>query len=153
SVQVVDHEDLAVAGYDSRTTGEQTIAVAFSDGDVTRTATFTVTVTAGADPAPTLEYIVVSIPATTTAYHLGQNLDLAVLNVASGYSDGTTVPVDPADLLVSGYDLQLEGEQTVTFSFTDGDVTERATFVVNVEPADGPPEPAPAPTDGPSPAP
>ena len=51
--------------------------------------------------------------------------------VTATYSDGSSSVVSGAEF--SGYDMSKEGEQTVTVSYTQGDVTKETTYIINVK--------------------
>ena len=128
--------NVTVTGYNKNQSGEQTITVSYTEGDVTKTATFTVTV---AEPTPiyekTLENITIAGP-TKTTYEYGEELNTAGLVVTAHYSDNTTATV--TNVTVTGYNRNQSGQQTITVSYTEGGVTKTATFTVTVgeEPVD-----------------
>lgn len=76
-----------------------------------------------------LDSITVSGP-TKTEYKIGEELDLAGLEVTAHYSDGSEVAVE--DYEVSGFDSSTAGEKTVTVTYEG----KTATFTVNVLPDD-----------------
>ncbi len=114
------------SGYQANTTGEQTIEVTYNG----LKTSFTVMV--NPKPAITLDSIAVTKEPTTTTYYVGDTLDTAGMAVTATYSDGSSK-------LVTGYTcdptkLNTEGTQTITVSYTEGDVTKTATFNVTVKP-------------------
>ena len=76
-----------------------------------------------------LDSITVSGP-TKTEYKIGEELDLAGLEVTAHYSDGSEVAVEGYE--VSGFDSSTAGEKTVTVTY-EGKI---AAFTVNVLPDD-----------------
>lgn len=76
-----------------------------------------------------LDSITVSGP-TKTEYKIGEELDLAGLEVTAHYSDGSEVAVEEYE--VSGFDSSTAGEKTVTVTY-EGKI---AAFTVNVLPDD-----------------
>lgn len=113
------------------TVGSRTVTVTYSEGDVTMTATFTVTVEE--ESQATLEGIeVTTLP--KAQYFVGDEFDSSGMVVTASYSDGKTrnvtgYTIDPED----GSILNTAGSQTVTVSYTEGDVTKTTTFDVTVE--------------------
>ena len=94
------------------TVGSQTVTVSYTEGGVTMTATFTVTVEEESQAT----------------------FDSSGMVVTASYSDGKTrnvtgYTIDPED----GSILNTAGSQTVTVSYTEGDVTKTTTFTVTVE--------------------
>jgi len=88
-------------------------------------------------PAVTLESISVKSTPDKTTYTVDETLDLTGLVLEALYSDSTTQDIttgytaDPAE----GTVLNTEGEQTITISYTEGEVTKTATFNVTVNAA------------------
>ena len=113
------------------TAGSQTVTVSYTEGGITMTATFTVTVEE--ESQATLEGIeVTTLP--KAQYFVGDEFDSSGMVVTASYSDGKTrnvtgYTIDPAD----GSILNTAGSQTVTVSYTEGDVTMTTTFTVTVE--------------------
>ena len=103
-----------------------------------KTATFTVTVTESEEPEPTLEKIEITGPAKTE-YVQGEELDLSGLAVTAVYSDGSKVELQAGDYTVSGYDLNMAGEQTVTVTY--GGKTAAFTVTVTEKQTTDPSEP------------
>jgi uncharacterized repeat protein (TIGR02543 family) len=113
------------------TVGTSTITVTFEGKETT----FTVTVTE--TPAvKTLTGITLNASAVEKNYTQNETLDLTGLIVTANYNDSTSAPVtdytsNPAD----GATLSSTGQITVTVSYTEGDVTKTASFIVNVNAA------------------
>jgi hypothetical protein len=108
-----------ISGYDTNTTGTQTLTVTVGG----KTATFTVTVN---DTA--LQSIAITSPPTKTVYSVGEALNLSGLVVTGTYVDGTTKAETVGIANVSGYNANTTGTQTLTV--TVGGKT--ATFTVTV---------------------
>ncbi len=70
-------------------------------------------------------------PPTKTSYTVGEELDLTGMEVTAGYADGSTKEITEG-YTVTGYDKAVQGEQTVTISYTENGVEKIATFKVNV---------------------
>ena len=113
------------------TIGSQTVTVSYTEGGITMTATFTVTVEE--ESQATLEGIeVTTLP--KVQYFVGDEFDPSGMVVTASYSDGKTrnvtgYTIDPED----GSILNTAGSQTVTVSYSEGDVTKTTTFIVTVE--------------------
>jgi predicted CoA-binding protein len=124
------------SGFDSRAAAaSQTVTVSYTEGGVTKTATFSVTINA-ANPAKTLASIAITTPPSKTAYTVGEVLDLAGMVVTATYSDGSTAAV--TDWTTSGFNSSAAAaSQTVTVSYTEGGVTKTATFSITINPASG----------------
>ena len=94
--------------------------------DVTITAEFE-------DELVVLESIAVTSQPEKTIYIVGDELDLSGLVVTATYSDGTSTDVtEYTTTPVYGSTLGTEGAISITVSYTEGDVTETTTFVVQV---------------------
>ena len=83
--------------------------------------------------AVTLTGIAVTAKPANTSYYMGQELNLSGLAVTATYSDGSTKAVtgytaNPA----AGYIFNTAGTQTITVSYTEGNVTKTAVFTVTV---------------------
>lgn len=71
----------------------------------------------------------IAVSGQKTEYYVG---DLFVApTVTATYSDGSSSVVSGAEF--SGYDMSQEGEQKVTVSYTQGDVTKETTYTINVK--------------------
>ena len=62
-------------------------------------------------------------------YYVGDSF--VAPTVTATYTDGSSSVVSGAEF--SGYDMSQEGEQTVTVSYTQGDVTKETTYTINVK--------------------
>ena len=109
-----------VSGFDSEKTGEQTLTVAYGG----KTTNYTVTVKDKAVTAITL----ISAP-TKTAYDSGETLDTAGGKLRVTYSDNSADEVELTAAMVSGFDSEKTGEQTLTVTY--GEKT--TTFTVTVK--------------------
>jgi hypothetical protein len=115
-----------VSGYNTNTTGSQTLTVTVGG----KTATFTVTVNAPVVEEAVLQSIAVTSPPAKTVYTAGEPLALDGLIVTGTYSDGTTRAETWGASDVSGYNTNTAGTQILTV--TVGGKT--ATFTVAVIP-------------------
>ena len=107
-----------VSGYDKNTLGTQTVTVTYNG----LTATFEVSVV---DYVSSIE--VASNP-TKTTYKYGEELDIAGLVVNQVYASGAKSQIEITSEMVSGYNKNTLGTQTVTVTYNG--LT--ATFEVNV---------------------
>lgn len=81
----------------------------------------------------TLESITVTTGPTKTTYEVGEKLDTSGMVVTAAYSDKSTAEV--TDYTVSEIDMTTTGEKEVTVTYTEGDVTQTATFNITVSEA------------------
>ena len=109
-----------VTGYNAEQAGEQTLTVTYGEF----TATFTVTVAAR---IPELVSTALTAPAKTE-YAYGDALDLSGAKITYTYDDETTTEVAVTAEMVTGYNAEQAGEQTLTVTY--GEFT--ATFTVTV---------------------
>lgn len=111
----------SVSTPDLSSAGQKTVTVTYTEGGVTKTATYTITVN-----AVTLESIEVS--GAKTAYYVGDSF--VKPTVTATYSNGSTSVVSN-DATFSGYNLSNAGNQTVTVSYTNG-TTVSTTYSITV---------------------
>ena len=71
----------------------------------------------------------IAVSGQETEYYVGDSF--VAPTVTATYSDGSSSVVSGAEF--SGYDMSQEGEQTVTVSYTQGDVTKETTYTINVK--------------------
>lgn len=107
-----------VSGYNKNKLGEQTLTITYENMMVT----FNVTV---------VDYVagisLKSAPNCTT-YFIGQQLDLSGAKIITSYASSKTEELDVTSSMVSGYDKNKIGEQTITVTYENFTVT----FVVKV---------------------
>lgn len=113
------------SGYDMTNAGEQTVTVSYTEGEVTKTATYTITIKA----PPTLTSISVIVNNPIELYQ-GDEFSSEGIVVTANYDDDTTNDVT-ADATFSGYDMSTIGEQTVTVTY--GEKTDTYTITVVVK--------------------
>lgn len=111
-----------VSGYDKNTAGEQDVTVTVGG----KTTTFKVTV--GAKPTAAVSGIAIKTPPTKTAYTIGEELDLTGAVITVSYADETTEERAVTAEMVSGYNKDTAGEQTITVTYEG----KTATFKVTV---------------------
>lgn len=108
-----------ISGYNANQLGQQTITVTYRG----KTTSFTVNVVVQAITSVKMK----SYPAKTT-YGLGQDLDLSGAQISVSYNDGSTVDMPVTFNMVSGYDANKLGQQTITVTYS----TYITNFTVNV---------------------
>ena len=123
--QVINVTSDMISGYNKNEVKEQTVTVTYTVGKVTKTATFNVTVIAAA-----VSKIEITALPTKTEYWQGEPLELAGLVVTATYSDGTTGTVNVTEDMISGYNKNVVGDQTVTVTYME----KTDTFKVKVKP-------------------
>jgi hypothetical protein len=108
---------------DMTTMGVKTVTVSYSEGEVTKTATYDITVNAPA----TLTSIALS-GTYPTEFQQGDAFSSEGIVVTAYYDDNTTSDVT-ANAAFSGYDMDVLGEQTVTVSYEGQTATYTITIV------------------------
>lgn len=116
-----------VTGFGKETIGEQTLTVTYTEKGVSKTVTFKVTV----KKKSLAEISIESAPSNTTVKE-GQKLDVTGGTVKVVYDNGTSKVVDLTADMVSGFDNTKIGEQEVTVTFVEGNVSKTTTFQVTV---------------------
>lgn len=106
----VDLNDCTVTGYDTAVHGEQTVTVSYTEGDVTKSATFTIKVYAP------IQSLTLDTDKVKKEYKVGENLNTDNIKVTANLSDGTTREIKISDCTVTA-DLTEVGERTVEISF------------------------------------
>ena len=109
-----------VKGYDRNKAGAQTVTVSHEG----KTASFTVTVL-----ARTLnDFVIKTLPRKTT-YMAGEALDVTGAVITVRYNDGTSEDIHVTAAMVSGYNANLTGSQTLTITYHG----KTASFTVTVK--------------------
>ncbi len=110
-------------GYDMATEGAQTITVSYTEGEVTKTATYDITVNAPAT------LVSISLSGTyPTEFGQGDAFSSEGIVVTANYDDQSTKNVTE-DATFTGYDMNVLGEQTVTVSYEGQEATYTITVV------------------------
>lgn len=116
--------DYTVTGYDASKAGEQTVTVSYTEKGITKTAEFTVKV-------ETAELVSITVtPPAKVSYVVGESFEHSGMNVTAHYANRPDKGI--TDYTITGYDMNKVGNQTVTVSYTEGDITKTATFVISV---------------------
>lgn len=114
-----------LSGYDTSKPGNQTVTVSYTEGGITKTATFTISVT-----EERVALTGITVEASITAYRTGEPLDKSSLTVTAHYEGGASKPVTVYD--VSALDSSTRGVKTLTVTYTEDGVTKTAAFDVTV---------------------
>ena len=110
-------------GYNMATEGAQTVTVSYTEGEVTKTATYDITVNAPA------ALVSISLSGTyPTEFGQGDAFSSEGIVVTANYDDQSTKNVTE-DATFTGYDMDALGEQTVTVSYEGKDATYTITVV------------------------
>ena len=125
---VISHDKLVVSGFDNQQEGAQTVSVSYTSPitEVTYNMSFNVNVVSG------LNSIAITSQPTKTIFYYSDELDTTGLVVTAYYADSTNKPVTDKCVL-SGYNMNSVGRQTVTVTYTEGSVSRTATFNINVK--------------------
>ncbi|WP_234983278.1 bacterial Ig-like domain-containing protein, partial [Demequina sp. NBRC 110053] len=124
---VLADDEFTVTGFDSSAAGDVTLTVTY-DADTSISTTFDVTVSE--EPA-TVESIEVTQLPTTTEYLVGEDLDLAGLEVTATWTDSETTVLTDDEFTVTGFDSSAAGDVTLTVTY-DADTSISTTFDVTV---------------------
>lgn len=116
------------SGYDMSKDGDQTVTVSYTEGDVTKTTSYGITV----NPI-VLSYITVS--GQQTEFTVGDTFSFGG-TVTAHYSDDSTANVT-SFAKFTGYNMSSEGEQSITVSYTEGDITETTNYTITVTSSGG----------------
>ena len=114
-----------VEGGENMTVGQNTITVRYTERGVTKTKELVVTVYA------VLDSIAVTTNPTKMEYAEGDDFDAAGMVVTATYSDGTAKAV--TDYTIEGGEKLAVGENTITISYKEGEVTKTTTLVVTAK--------------------
>lgn len=126
-------------------TGKQLKAgtLKFNDTEITGTTFIMpaedVIITAEFEDKPVLESIAVTTPPTKTAYTVGESLDLSGLVITATYSDESSrVITEYTTTPEAGSTLDEAGTVSVTVSYTEDEITQNASFDVEVSEVEEP---------------
>lgn len=118
--------DIITSGYTVSTpslssAGEETVTVSYTEGGVTKTATYTIAVNA-------VSLVSIEVSEPKTAYYVGDTFEKPT--VTATYSNGSTSDVTN-EATFSGYNLSTAGNQTVSVSYTNG-TTANTSYSITV---------------------
>ena len=112
------------SGFDSTKKGSCEVIISYTEGEITKTAGFTATIT---NP---LKNIAIKTKPTKTVYEYGEEFSKTGLQVTATYEDNSTKDVENFE--VSGYDKTVIGEQTITVTYVEDNISKSATFTIKV---------------------
>ena len=112
-----------VTAPDMTTAGQKTVNVSYSEGGVTKSASYQITVS-----STNLSSIEISSPKTT--YYVGESFEKPT--VTATYSNGHTSEVTESSTF-TGYNLSTTGNQTVTVSYSFNGTTKTLTYQITVK--------------------
>ena len=122
SSKKLNYNDVTIIGFDSSSLGEKTITVTYKEDNKTVSTTFKIEII-----EKEVKDIVLT-PPTKVKYVEGQSLDLTGGKVIVSYNDDTSEKIDLTSDMVSGYDKDHLGKQTITVTYQG----KTATFEVEV---------------------
>ena len=122
SSKKLNYNDVTITGFDSSSLGEKTITVTYKEDNKTVSTTFKIEII-----EKEVKDIVLT-PPTKVKYVEGQSLDLTGGKVIVSYNDDTSEEIDLTSDMVSGYDKDHLGKQTITVTYQG----KTATFEVEV---------------------
>lgn len=117
--KLIDVTEKMCNGFDSSSLGQKTITITYEN----KTVSFTVNI------VERILTLITTDGAIKTEYIEGQSLDISNLKVIALYNDGTSEVIDASMDMISGYDANIIGKQTITVTYK-GKTT---TFEVNVK--------------------
>ena len=120
--KALDAEGVTISGFDKTVLGNQIVTVQVGD----KTATFTVKVVDAVDGIE-----MASLP-TKTSYNYGENLDVTGAKITVKKLVGADEEINVTNDMVSGYNPNQLGSQTVTVTYIDGEEEKTTTFSVTV---------------------
>ncbi len=100
----------SVSTPDLSSAGQKTVTVSYTEGGVTKTATYTITVNS-------VSLVSIEVSEPKTAYYVGDTFEKPT--VTATYSNGSTSDVTN-EATFSGYNLSTAGNQTISVSYTNG---------------------------------
>lgn len=116
-----------IGSFSTQTDGIRTISATYSEKGITKSCTFDLTVLKVG-----LESISIKTPASKVQFKLGDNFDATGLVVTASFSNGTTQDIAASQLQFSGYNMNVEGQQTVVVSYTVDGITKTASYQITV---------------------
>lgn len=137
TTSTITAEDCTVAGFDSETAGEKTIKITYKDkNNVSVSGEFKVTVLV--PESAKLESLIIDSKPNKTQYKLNEAKELNTegMEVTAVYSGGIKKVLQAKDYQVTGFAGNKLGEQIITVTYTEKDITVQAVFKITVVPAE-----------------
>lgn len=113
------------SGYNLNNTGYQTVTVSYTEGGVTKTASYSINVTAS-----TKTLTSISVSGQKTSFNQNSAFSFGG-TVTATYSNGTQADVTDSATF-SGYNMSQTGNQTVTVSYTYSGLIKTTTYGIEV---------------------
>lgn len=119
-----DVTDIATfSGYDVSEEGEQTVTVSYAEDEITKTTTYQITVSKNSLSS-------ISVSGQKTTFDVGDTFSFGG-TVTATYLKGNNNDVTNSATF-SGYNMSSSGNQTVTVSYTEDNVTKTTTYQITV---------------------
>ena len=121
-IEAIDVENDMISGFNTTTEGEKEVTITYTENGVTKQTSYSITV------KDAVTGIGIKTNPNKTQYKYGEELDLtgATISVVKGSG---TVEIPVTEDMVSGYDKEKLGEQTIKVTYGG----EETTFKVNVK--------------------
>ena len=121
-IEAIDVENDMISGFNTTTEGEKEVTITYTENGVTKQTSYSITV------KDAVTGIGIKTNPNKTQYKYGEELDLtgATISVVNGSG---TVEIPVTEDMVSGYDKEKLGEQTIKVTYGG----EETTFKVNVK--------------------
>ena len=121
-IEAIDVENDMISGFNTTTEGEKEVTITYTENGVTKQTSYSITV------KDAVTGIGIKSNPNKTQYKYGEELDLtgATISVVKGSG---TVEIPVTEDMVSGYDKEKLGEQTIKVTYGG----EKTTFKVNVK--------------------
>ena len=121
-IEAIDVENDMISGFNTTTEGEKEVTITYTENGVTKQTSYSITV------KDAVTGIGIKTNPNKTQYKYGEELDLtgATISVVKG---SETVEIPVTEDMVSGYDKEKLGEQTIKVTYGG----EETTFKVNVK--------------------
>lgn len=120
-------------GSNTDVAGAKYIKLTYSGSWTVKLSSFTINYSCSDEPEPEKELSSISVSGQTTEFTVGDSFEFGG-TVTAHYSDSTSADVT-SSATFSGYDMDEEGEQTVTVSYTEDDITKTTTYDIEVSEA------------------
>ena len=121
-IEAIDVENDMISGFNTTTEGEKEVTITYTENGVTKQTSYSITV------KDAVTGIGIKTNPNKTQYKYGEELDLTGATISAVKGSGT-VEIPVTEDMVSGYDKEKLGEQTIKVTYGG----EETTFKVNVK--------------------
>ena len=121
-IEAIDVENDMISGFNTTTEGEKEVTITYTENGVTKQTSYSITV------KDAVTGIGIKTNPNKTQYKYGEELDLTGATISAVKGSGT-VEIPVTEDMVSGYDKEKLGEQTIKVTYGG----EKTTFKVNVK--------------------